>query len=82
MLFATEHPDKVLSLIVADMSPKFFPPHSRAVFCRAWLHFNFDSLHSRSEAEKQLERYVSDWGYVSFCLKIFIGKQGGAWACA
>lgn len=68
MLFATEHPDKVLSLIVADMSPKFFPPHHEQ-FLQGLASLNFDTLHSRSEAEKQLERYVSDWGVRQFLLK-------------
>ena len=68
MLFATEHPNKVLSLIVADMSPKFFPPHHEQ-FLQGLASLNFDTLHSRSEAEKQLERYVSDWGVRQFLLK-------------
>ena len=68
MLFATEHPDKVLSLSVADMSPKFFPPHHEQ-FLQGLASLNCDTLHSRSEAEKQLERYVSDWGVRQFLLK-------------
>lgn len=68
MLFATEHPDRVLSLIVADMSPKFFPEHHGACL-QGLASLNFDVIHSRTEADEALSAYVSDIGVRQFLLK-------------
>ena len=68
MLFATEHPDRVLSLIVADMSPKYFPEHHGACL-QGLASLNFDVIHSRTEADKALSAYVSDIGVRQFLLK-------------
>ena len=68
MLFATEHPDRVLSLIVADMSPKYFPEHHGACL-QGLASLNFDVIHSRAEADKALSAYVSDIGVRQFLLK-------------
>lgn len=68
MLFATEHPDKVLSLIVADMSPKFFPPHHQQIL-QGLASLDFDQIHSRAEADKALTPYVSEPGVRQFLLK-------------
>ena len=68
MLFATQHSEKVQSLIVADMSPKFFPPHHEQ-FLRGLASLNFSEIHSRSEAEKALSAYVSEVGVRQFLLK-------------
>ena len=68
MLFATEYPHKVLSLIVADMSPKFFPPHHQQIL-QGLASLNFDQIHSRAEADKALTPYVSEPGVRQFLLK-------------
>ena len=65
MLFATEYPHKVLSLIVADMSPKFFPPHHQQIL-QGLASLDFDQIHSRAEADKALTPYVSEAGTATY----------------
>lgn len=68
MLFATEYPEKVLSLIVADMAPKYFPPHHEQIL-RGLASLDFNKITSRVEADKALATYVSDIGTRQFLLK-------------
>ncbi len=68
MLFATLHPNNVKSLIVADMSPKFFPPHHEQ-FLRGLASLNFDEIHTRAQADKALSAYVPNESVRQFLLK-------------
>ena len=68
MLFATEKPEKVRSLIVADIAPKYYPLHHEACL-KGLASLNFDTIHSRTEADKALAAYVSDMGVRQFLLK-------------
>jgi len=68
MLFATEYPDLVSKLIVADISPRFYPIHHDAIL-EGLSALNFDVIKSRSEADKVLSRYLSDVGTRQFLLK-------------
>jgi len=68
MLCATEYPELVSKLIVADISPRFYPIHHDAIL--EGLHrFDFETLKSRGEADKILSHYVSDYGIRLFLLK-------------
>lgn len=68
MLFATEYPEMVRSLIVADISPKFYPPHHGQIL-QGLLSIDFQQVTSRTEVDKQLAFYVSDASVRQFLLK-------------
>jgi len=68
MLFAVTYPELVSKLIIADISPRFYPIHHDEIL-KGLSAFNFDILKSRSEANKVLEPYVSDFGTRQFLLK-------------
>ena len=68
MLFATLYPELVSKLIVADISPRFYPVHHDAIL-EGLNSLDFDVLKSRGQADKQLANYVSDFGTRQFLLK-------------
>lgn len=68
MVFATQYPELVSKLLVADISPRFYPIHHDAILGGLSV-LNFDVIKSRSEADKALSDYVSDFGIRQFLLK-------------
>lgn len=68
MLFATEYPELVSKLIIADISPRFYPIHHDAIL-EGLSALDFKTLKSRGQADKILESYVSDFGTRQFLLK-------------
>lgn len=68
MQFAVEHPEKTLKLVVADIAPKFYPPHHQPII-DALLQIDLPSLKSRGEADKELAKHIKDFGTRQFLLK-------------
>ena len=68
MLFATQNPNLVSKLIVADISPRFYPIHHDAIL-EGLSSLDFSEIKSRGAADKQLANYVSDFGTRQFLLK-------------
>ncbi|MDG1730256.1 MAG: alpha/beta fold hydrolase [Algibacter sp.] len=68
MLFATEYPELVSKLLVADISPRFYPVHHDAIL-NGLDKLDFEVIKSRGEADKILSAYVSDFGTRQFLLK-------------
>tara|TARA_R110002050_G_scaffold184989_4_gene318846 strand:- start:22704 stop:23468 length:765 start_codon:yes stop_codon:yes gene_type:complete len=68
MLFATQYPELVSKLIVADISPRFYPVHHEAIL-EGLSALNFDVIKSRGQADKALSNYVPDLGTRQFLLK-------------
>lgn len=68
MLFAAEYPELVSKLIVADISPRFYPVHHDAIL-EGLSALDFSLIKSRGEADKVLSNYVSDFGTRQFLLK-------------
>ena len=68
MLFATEYPELVSKLIIADISPRFYPIHHDAIL-EGLSSLNFEELKSRGAADKVLANYVSEPGTRQFLLK-------------
>ena len=68
MLFATLYPELVSKLIVADISPRFYPIHHDAIL-DGLSQLDFSSLKTRGEADKVLSNYVSHTGTRMFLLK-------------
>ncbi|MFD0989293.1 alpha/beta fold hydrolase [Mariniflexile jejuense] len=68
MLFATKYPELVSKLIIADISPRFYPVHHDGIL-NGLSALNFDVIKSRGEAESVLSSYISDYGTRQFLLK-------------
>lgn len=68
MLFATKYPEMVSKLVVADISPRYYPiHHDRILAGLAALDFN--EITTRGQADKVLSQYVGDFGTRQFLLK-------------
>lgn len=76
MHFATLFPNMVSKLLVADISPRFYPVHHDAIL-EGLSQLNFSELKSRSEADKALANYVNDKGTRQFLLKNLYWKEKG-----
>lgn len=68
MLFATQYPELVSKLLVADISPRFYPIHHDAIL-EGLSSLDFSELRSRGAADKQLATYIQDGGTRMFLLK-------------
>lgn len=68
MLFAAEYPELVSKLLVADISPRFYPVHHDAIL-NGLSALDFNTIKSRGQADKALSNYVSDIGTRMFLLK-------------
>ncbi|WP_194766912.1 alpha/beta fold hydrolase [Tamlana sp. I1] len=68
MLFATQFPELVSKLIIADISPRFYPVHHDAIL-NGLSAINFDEVKGRGEVDKVLSEYVQDLGTRQFLLK-------------
>ncbi|MDO6761005.1 alpha/beta fold hydrolase [Tamlana sp. 2_MG-2023] len=68
MLFSTLYPELVSKLIVADISPRFYPVHHDAIL-NGLSAIKFDEVKSRGQVDKILSEYVSDLGTRQFLLK-------------
>lgn len=76
MQLATSHPERISKLIVADIAPKFYPPHHDFIF-NGLSHLNFDEISSRKEADAALSKYIRDFGIRAFLLKnLYWVEQG------
>lgn len=68
MLFAVEFPELIEKLIIADISPRYYPTHHDDIL-KGLSSLDFDIHKSRSEADDHLKRFVSDIGTRQFLLK-------------
>jgi esterase len=68
MGFATKYPELVNQLIVADISPRYYPVHHDAIL-EGLSQLDFLELKTRGEADKSLSDYVSEIGVRMFLLK-------------
>ncbi len=68
MFFAREYPKLVNKMIVADISPSYYPQHHHAVLSA--LHsMDLSQLTSRRQAEEILRNALNDEGTIQFLLK-------------
>lgn len=68
MLFATQYPALVSILVVADISPRFYPIHHDAIL-EGLSALDFSKIKSRGAADTLLSQYVSEIGTRMFLLK-------------
>lgn len=76
MLFAVEYPEMVSKLIIADISPRYYPTHHDDIL-RGLSALDFEILKSRGAADKELKQYVPDTGTRQFLLKNLYWKEKG-----
>lgn len=68
MLFATNYPNKVEKLIVADIGPKYYAPHHQDIL--AGLNaVDFSEKPTRTEVEETLYPFIPDFGTRQFLMK-------------
>lgn len=68
MNFALAYPEKIKKLIVADIAPRYYPPHHQSIL-EGLNAIDMDKLKSRKEAEETLAAYISEKGIRQFLLK-------------
>ena len=68
MLFAVEHSNRMHKLVVADIAPKFYPPHHQYIL-DALNDVDFDKVSSRNEVDEILTRHIAETGIRQFLLK-------------
>lgn len=76
MLFATTFPEKVDSLIIADIGPKFYPQHHHDILAGLCA-VDFSKKPSRAEVEETLFPFVPDNGTRQFLLKNLYWAEPG-----
>lgn len=74
MLFTVTHPEMVKKLIVADISPKYYPVHHQTII-NGLLSIDFNVTKSRKEADEQLSKYIPELGIRQFLLKNIYWKE-------
>lgn len=76
MLFATEYPELVDKLVVADIAPKMYPPHHHEIL--AGLNAIDFSIHkTRKQVDDKLAETIKDFGVRQFLLKSTYWKSKG-----
>ncbi len=74
MEFACNNPELTSKLIVADIAPRYYPPHHTQIL-NALEQLKLSELTSRNEADTQLKSYISDQGIRQFLLKNLFWKE-------
>ncbi|MCO6175188.1 alpha/beta fold hydrolase [Flavobacterium sp. NRK F10] len=76
MQLACKNPDLVEKLIIADIGPKYYPPHHQQILA-ALNAVDFSLKPSRQEVDNILSRYINDFGTKQFLLKSLYWKEPG-----
>lgn len=76
MQFACTYPEKVTKLLVADIAPKYYPPHHQPII-NALNAIEVEKLSSRTDADEALTKYIKDFGTRQFLLKNLYWKEKG-----
>lgn len=79
MQFACAHSEMTEKLIVADISPKYYPPHHQDII-NGLSAIDFKKIGSRGEADKELEKHLGDFGTRQFLLKNLYWVEKGVLA--
>ena len=76
MLLATQFPNLVEKLIVADIGPKFYPQHHQTIL-EGLNAVDFSLKPSRSEVEETISKYIPDFGTRQFLMKNLYWIESG-----
>ncbi len=76
MQFACDHPERTEKLLVADIGPKYYPPHHQPII-DALNALPSEAFNSRSKADAELKKSISDLGTRQFLLKNLYWSEKG-----
>ena len=76
MLFASNYPELVEKLIVADIGPKYYPPHHQDILA-ALNAVDFSTQPDRANVEEVLSQFIPDFGTRQFLMKNLYWIQPG-----
>jgi len=76
MQFACSYSELLEKLIIADIAPKFYPPHHQNIVDALNL-LKLDELALRSEAETELQKHLNEPGVRQFLLKNLYWEEKG-----
>ena len=76
MLFASNYSELVEKLIVADIGPKYYPPHHQDILA-ALNAVDFSTQPDRANVEEVLSQFISDFGTRQFLMKNLYWIQPG-----
>jgi len=68
MMFAARYPTVLKKLVVADISPRFYPVHHDAILAGLEA-LDFSNIKTRTQADDKLSEYVQEQGVRQFLLK-------------
>lgn len=68
MQFACDHPERTEKLLVADIGPKYYPPHHQPII-DGLNALSPEAFTSRNKADAELKKHISDLGTRQFLLK-------------
>ncbi len=68
MLMSVEHPERVGRMIVADIAPRFYPPHHQIIL-EALNEVDFSEVSSRTEIDDIFKKHIPENGIRQFLLK-------------
>ncbi|WP_276389639.1 alpha/beta fold hydrolase [Eudoraea chungangensis] len=74
MEFSCNYPHLVGKLIIADIAPKYYPPHHKHIL-DAVGQLDLKEIDSRNKANMELEKYLKDFGIRQFLLKNLYWKD-------
>lgn len=74
MTFAGNFPDRTRQLLVADIAPKYYPPHHQQII-NGLKAIDLPSVKSRGDADRMLAEHISIAGIRQFLLKNLYRKQ-------
>lgn len=74
MRFALNYPEKISSLIVVDIAPRYYPPHHQQIL-EGLFAVDVSLIKSRGEAEKILSEKIPETGTRQFLLKNLYWKN-------
>jgi pimeloyl-ACP methyl ester carboxylesterase len=76
MKFACTYPELTAKLIVADIAPKYYPPHHEQILA-ALNKLDLQVITSRGQADLELGKYLRDVGTRQFLLKNLFWEEKG-----
>lgn len=76
MLFATQHPELVAKLVIADISPRYYQPHHNAILA-ALNAVDFTRQNSRKLVDEHLQELIPEIGVRQFLMKNVYWREKG-----